>query len=79
MKLSLNEMVTGVVMGSILLIVVMSFISRMLHQRAEKRIAKVRCVCRLCGNVFPERNAAELSHCPACNALNLIKGNGKLG
>ena len=79
MKLSLNEMVSIVVTGSILFIALISFVSRLLHHRTEERLARMRCVCRLCGHVFTERNAAELSHCPACDALNLIKGNGKLG
>lgn len=79
MKLSLNEMVSIVIIGSILIVAVLSLISRILHHQAEIRVARMRCVCRLCGHVFIERNTAELSHCPACDALNFLNGNGKLG
>lgn len=72
-------MVTAVVLGSFLLIVLLSLVSRLLHHRAEKRLVGTRHVCRLCGQVFTERDPAHLSHCPSCDALNLQKGNGKLG
>ncbi len=79
MKLSLEEMVSTVVFGSFLLIILMSLVSRFLHHRAESRLGRMRHICRVCGNVFAERDAVQLSHCPSCDALNLHKGNGKLG
>lgn len=79
MKLSLEELVNAVVFGSFFLIILMSLISRLLHFRAERRLAHVRHVCRLCGHVFAESEIARLSHCPSCDALNLHRGNGKLG
>lgn len=79
MKLSLGEMVTAVVFGSFFLIILMSLVSRLLHRKAERRLHRMRHVCRLCGHVFVERNTVSLSHCPSCDALNLHKGNGKLG
>lgn len=79
MKLSLEEMVSAVVFGSFILIAVMSLVSRLLHRRAEIRLGRSRNVCRLCGHVFIDPNAGLISHCPSCDALNLHKGNGKLG
>lgn len=79
MKLTLEEMVSAVVFGSLLVILIVSLGSRIQHWRAEARLRRVRHVCRGCGNVFAEADTATLSHCPSCDALNFRKGNGKLG
>ena len=79
MDLTLNELVLGVIFGSIFLVAGISLFSRFLHWKAERQLERMRTVCRLCGHVFIDDHESNLSHCGACGALNRSKGNGKLG
>lgn len=79
MDLTLNELVTGVVFGSILMVAGISFISRFQHWKTERRLERMRTVCRLCGHVFISGHEGNLIHCEGCDALNRREGNGKLG
>lgn len=79
MDLNLNEFVRAVVFGSLLLVVVVSIMSRFLHLRAEFRLVQRRTVCRICGYVFISEDTGKLCHCPACDKPNFRRGNGKLG
>ncbi len=75
----MNQLVMGVLLGSLLLIVCVSVVSRFLHYKSERNLVKPRCECRLCGNVYTDAGGGKVNHCPACNAANLTRGNGKLG
>jgi rRNA maturation endonuclease Nob1 len=79
MELTLNELVLGVIFGSLVLVSGISLLSRMLHWKTEQRLARTRTVCRLCGHIFISGHEANLNHCEACGALNRRRGNGKLG
>lgn len=79
MDLSLNELVMGVLLGSLLLVITASIFSRLLHNRVEKSLIRQRCECRLCGTVFMNAGGGKVISCPSCDALNLTKGNGKMG
>ena len=79
MELSLNEFVLLIIFGSLIVVAFASAISRFLHHRREFRVVSVRITCRLCGNVFISAHSGKLCHCSSCDALNLHKGNGKLG
>lgn len=79
MNLSLNEFVTGVLSVSLVLVAGLSFLSRYLHMRAEKRLVRMRIICRLCGNSFVSDQSGKLCQCPSCGKPNLRRGNGRLG
>jgi predicted Zn-ribbon and HTH transcriptional regulator len=79
MTLNLNEFVLAVVFGSLILVAVVSVISRFLHLRAELRLARSRMVCRICGSVFVSEHSGKLCQCPSCDKPNFRRGNGKLG
>ncbi len=79
MELTLNEMVLGVIFASLVFIGGISVVSRTLHWKAERRLDRMRTVCRLCGHVFISGHEGNLNHCDVCDALNRRKGNGKLG
>lgn len=79
MILTLNDLVVWIVIGSFFLICVFSLVSRFLHIRKERAIVRERTICRLCGHVYRNEDALELSHCELCGALNRRTRNGKLG
>jgi predicted Zn-ribbon and HTH transcriptional regulator len=79
MNLSLNDFVTGVLAASLVLVAGISFLSRYLHMRAEKRLVGMRIICRLCGNSFVSEHSEKICQCPSCGKPNLRSGNGKLG
>ena len=79
MNLSLNDFVTGVLSASLLLVASVSLVSRFLHMRAEKRLVRMRTVCRLCGNSFISDDSGKIRQCPFCDTPNLRRGNGRLG
>ncbi|MFD2257960.1 hypothetical protein ACFSSA_14860 [Luteolibacter algae] len=79
MDLTLNELVMSIVLGSLLIVSVLSVGSRLLHSRSEVKLARMRTTCRLCGHVFLNDSSGNLIHCPSCDALNRKQRNGKLG
>jgi predicted Zn-ribbon and HTH transcriptional regulator len=79
MDLGLNEAVTGVICGSLAAVAGMTVLSRLRHRAAELRMIRSRSVCRLCGHVFLADHSGKLTHCPACDCLNLQSRNGHLG
>ncbi len=79
MILSLNDFVTGVLSASLLLVAGISLVSRFLHMRAERRLVRMRTVCRLCGNSFLSDYSGKICQCPSCDKPNLRRGNGRLG
>lgn len=79
MNLSLNVFVTGVLAASLVLVAGISFISRYLHIRAEKRLVRMRIICRICGNSFVSEHSGKICQCPSCGKPNLRCRNGKLG
>lgn len=79
MELSLNELVAAVLMGSVSLVAFFSVTSRFLHARAERRIVRMKAVCRLCGNVFIPSESGKFADCTACGKPNLQRRNGRLG
>jgi predicted Zn-ribbon and HTH transcriptional regulator len=79
MNLSLNDFVTGVLVASLVLVAGISFLSRYLHMRAERRLVRMRIICRLCGNSFVSELSEKICQCPSCGKPNLRRGNGRLG
>jgi predicted Zn-ribbon and HTH transcriptional regulator len=79
MNLSLNDFVTGVLAASLVLVAGISFLSRYLHMRAERRLVRMRIICRLCGNSFVSEHSEKICQCPSCGKPNLRRGNGRLG
>ena len=79
MSLTLSEFVTILVAASLLLVAVASLVSRYLHLRAEKRLVRIRAVCRICGCSFIADGDANFFYCVACNKPNLRRRNGRLG
>ena len=79
MNLSLNDFVTGVLAFSLVLVAGISFLSRYLHMRAERRLVRMRIICRLCGNSFVSEHSEKICQCPSCGKPNLWRGNGRLG
>ena len=79
MSLSLNEFVTMVVFATLILVVCASMFSRFLHVRSEKRLVRMRAVCRICGSSFITEHSGIICQCPACDKQNLRRGTGRLG
>lgn len=79
MNLSLNELVALVVFVTLILVTGVSMFSRFLHLRAEKRLVRMRTVCRICGNSFISDHSGKSCQCPSCDKPNLRRGNGRLG
>ena len=79
MNLSLNDFVTGLLAASLVLVAGISFLSRYLHMRAEKRLVRMRVICRLCGNSFVSEHSGKICQCPSCGKPNLRRRNGRLG
>lgn len=79
MDLSLEQLVLGVLGGSMGLVVLLAVVSRYLHLRAETNLVRQRVVCRLCGHAEVREESGALPRCGICGALNVRRGNGKLG
>lgn len=79
MELNLNEFVAALLWGSISLVAFFSVLSRFLHAKAEKRLAGMRTVCRLCGHVFVSQHSGKVTECKSCGKPNLHRHNGSLG
>lgn len=79
MNFSLEEMVVGVIFGSFLIVIMTSVVSRLFHRKEELRMLRTKNVCRICGHVFAEAGAGQITHCPSCDALNFGRRNDSLG
>lgn len=79
MEFSLNDFVTAVLLASLVAVALIGMVSRILHWQSERRLKRMVTVCRLCGEVFLNRENADLLECKACHAVNCRNGNGKLG
>ena len=79
MEFSLNDFVMVVLLASLIGVALIGMLSRFLHWQSERRLKRMVTVCRLCGEVFLNRENAELVECKACHAVNRRNGNGKLG
>lgn len=79
MDLPLADFVLIVVMGSSLLVVLFTVISRTLHARSESRSLARRVVCRLCLHAFEDHRHTKLVDCPRCGAANERGRSCKLG
>lgn len=79
MNLTLNEFVFGVVTIALLAVLMGTFVSRFLSWKEDRRISKIKVVCRICGHVFTNENEKKLFHCEVCDSLNRGKNNGHLG
>jgi len=79
MNMSLNELVTMVLFATLILVACASMFSRFLHVRSEKRLVRMRAVCRICGSSFITTHSGIICQCPACDKQNLRRRNGRLG
>jgi hypothetical protein len=76
MDLPLADFVLIVVLGSSLLVLLFTIISRTLHARAEARSLASRVICRLCLHAFEDHGHGKLVDCPHCGATN-ERGRGR--
>ncbi len=79
MDLSLADFVVLVVLGSSLLVLMFTAISRSLHARAEARSAASRVICRLCLHAFEDHGHGKLVDCPQCGTANERGRSRRLG
>jgi predicted Zn-ribbon and HTH transcriptional regulator len=79
MELSLNEFVLAVLVACLLLVAVLSLLSRFLHHRMESKQLRGIIICRSCGYLFVAPTTGNLCQCPACHKSNFRHSNGKLG
>jgi len=79
MELTLGEFTLYVVTGAFLLVPLLSFISRTLHARVEKRAQADVVICRLCLHAFEDRSHVGIVSCPGCGAANEKGRSRRLG
>ena len=79
MKLSLADFVMYVVVGSFLLVPLLALVSRMLHNRVEKRALAHVVICRLCLHAFEDASHVRTVDCPVCGATNEKGRSRRLG
>lgn len=70
MELSLNELVIGLVAGSMLLVLLFAFISRGHRLGGLSRATARMVVCRLCLHTYEQQDRSAVSECPMCGARN---------
>lgn len=70
MELTLNELVTGLVAGSMLLVLLFAFISRGHRLGGRARVSARIVICRLCLHAYQQSGREPLSDCPKCGARN---------
>jgi len=71
MELTLTEAVTGVVVGSMIGVCLLSFISRGHRSQGRARAAARTVVCRLCLHAWQQVERTPVAECPKCGARNL--------
>lgn len=79
MELTLADFVLFTVLGSCVLVVIFTLISRTLHARAESRSLSRRAVCRLCLFAFEDSGHAKIIECPHCGASSEKGRSRRLG
>lgn len=70
MELTLTDLVMAVVMGSMLLVLLFSFISRSHRLQARASASSRTVVCRLCLHAYQHQGKETLTDCPECGARN---------
>ena len=70
MELTLSDLVVAVVMGSMALVLLFSFISSIHRSQGRARACARTVVCRLCLNAYQQEDRSRVSECPACSARN---------
>jgi len=76
MDLTLADFVWLSVLGSGVLVVVCTVVSRTLHAHSERKSLANRVICRLCLHAFEDTSHVKIVHCPHCHAAN-EKGRGR--
>ena len=79
MELTLADFVFYVVLGSGLVVLILSFFSRTMHARSEARALKNRVICRLCLHAFVESTNEKVVACPRCGAATEKGRSRQLG
>ncbi len=79
MELTLGEFTLYVVVATFVLVPLLSFVSRRLHARVEKRAQADVVICRLCLHAFEDRSHVSIVHCPGCGAANEKGRSRRLG
>jgi len=79
MDLTLADFVFYVVLGSGLVVLILSFFSRTMHARSEARALKNRVICRLCLHAFEDSTADKIITCPRCGAATEKGRSRQLG
>ena len=70
MELTLSELVVAVVLGSMGLVLLFSFISRGHRLQGRARASSSAVVCRLCLHAYEPEDRGAVSECPKCGARN---------
>lgn len=79
MDLTLADFVLFLLLGTSALVVLFSFVSRTLHNRAEARSLARRVICRLCLHAFETSERAKIVDCPHCGVANERGRSRRLG
>jgi hypothetical protein len=79
MDLTLSDFVWIAVLGSGLLVVFCTVVSRTLHARSEGKSLANRVICRLCLHAFEDTSHVKIVHCPHCGAANEKGRSRRLG
>jgi hypothetical protein len=79
MDLPLADFVILVIVGSGLLVLFFTVVSRSLHARAEARSLASRLICRLCLHAFENHGHDKTVDCPYCGAANERGRSRRLG
>lgn len=70
MEITLADFTLWVVVGSFVLVPLMSLVSRAMQARTERRAREDVVICRLCLHAFEEKSHVNLVNCPECGAAN---------
>jgi hypothetical protein len=79
MELTLADFVFYVVLGAFVIVPIIATVSRLLHNRVEKRSLANRVICRLCLHAFEDTSHVKTVDCPLCGAVNEKGRSRRLG
>lgn len=79
MDLTLTELVLSLLVGSMVMVLIFTSISKLTRMSMEARSAARRVICRLCLHAFENPEKKSPVNCPHCGAANEKGRNRSLG
>lgn len=79
MELNLTELVLSLLVGSMVMVLIFTSISKLTRMSMEARSAARRVICRLCLHAFENPEKKSPVNCPRCGAANEKGRNRSLG